>query len=206
MAKNSIRKYEEELDKKLGIDTTGRDAINADENHHPYEPTPYMVLDRLIEEGYINESTSLVDYGSGKGRVGIYLSKMTGCRSIGIEYDEKLYALSLENLASSGVENAEFVCMDAVDYSVEDADSFFFFNPFSAKILNSVLSNIISGYYDEPRQIYLYFYYPDEEYISILMQSDMIVFSDEIDCRELFVKNDKRERILIFEIPYMEEE
>lgn len=206
MAKNSIRKYEEELDRKLNINTTGRDAANADENHHPYEPTPYAVLDRLIEEGYINENSSLVDYGSGKGRVGIYLSKMAGCRSVGVEYDEKMYALSIENMISSGVENVEFVCMDAADHSVEGADSFFFFNPFSAKILNSVLSNIISDYYDDPRQMYLYFYYPDDEYVSLLMQSDVIVFSDEIDCRELFLKNDKRERILIFEIPYMEEQ
>ena len=36
-------------DKFLQIRTTGRDETNADEYHHPYEPTPYRVLDRLAK-------------------------------------------------------------------------------------------------------------------------------------------------------------
>ena len=31
-------------DKLLQIQTGGRDDTNADQYHHPYEPTPYSVL------------------------------------------------------------------------------------------------------------------------------------------------------------------
>ncbi len=33
---------------------------------------------------------------------------------------------------------------------------------------------------------FLFFYYPSDEYISYLMTVDELVFSDEIDCRDLF--------------------
>mgnify|MGYP003295699188 CR=1 FL=1 len=36
-------------DKKLKIQTVGRDDFHADEHHYPYEPTPYEVLERLVE-------------------------------------------------------------------------------------------------------------------------------------------------------------
>jgi len=39
--------YEKIWDSSLGIQTCGRDALGADEYHHPYEPTPYSVLERL---------------------------------------------------------------------------------------------------------------------------------------------------------------
>ena len=36
-------------DTKLHIRTSGRDDSRADNDHHPYEPTPYKVLERLTE-------------------------------------------------------------------------------------------------------------------------------------------------------------
>lgn len=38
-----------DIDKQLKIHTTGRDDYKVDDYHHLYEPTPYVVLDRLIE-------------------------------------------------------------------------------------------------------------------------------------------------------------
>ena len=42
---------EHSWDKLLQIKTTGRDETNADAYHHPYEPTPYSVLERLADSG-----------------------------------------------------------------------------------------------------------------------------------------------------------
>lgn len=190
---------EKKKDALLNIHTTGRVSSHADENHHPYEATPYAVLDRLIDEGYVDSSDHVVDYGSGKGRVSIYLAKMTGCGSTGIEYDPQMYTASLENLSRCGVENVSFLNMDAEDYLPEGADRFFFFNPFSAKILCSVISKIKDSWYDEPRNMKMFFYYPDDEYILVLMQDDLLMFSDEIYLGDIMDKKDKRERIMIFE-------
>ena len=78
---------EKEWDKLLQIKTSGRDEINADEYHHPYEPTPYSVLERLANSGLIGKGDVVLDCGCGKGRVDFFLSYRTRSKAIGIEYD-----------------------------------------------------------------------------------------------------------------------
>ena len=64
---------EKRWDELLGINTIGRDDSKADDNHHPYEPTPYTVLERLAESRYISAKDVVIDYGCGKARVGFFL-------------------------------------------------------------------------------------------------------------------------------------
>ena len=45
--------HEHTWDAALGVKTIGRDDTNADAYHHPYEPTPYTVLERLADSGLI---------------------------------------------------------------------------------------------------------------------------------------------------------
>jgi hypothetical protein len=146
---------------------------------------------------------------------------------VGIEYDEKICAKAKENLksyvcgASVGVQHVgkgnasarvkplskgdvlgkvEFVCQDAKDFQVQAADCFYFFNPFSLEILQSVLGRILESYYEAPRSMQLFFYYPADEYVAYLMTREELLFVDEIDCSDLFAGENMRERILIFEI------
>lgn len=79
-----------------------------------------------------------------------------------------------------------------------EVDRVFFFNPFSVEILRKVLTKIEDSYYENPREIQLFFYYPSDEYISELMTVDMLYFVDEIDCRDLFDGENPRERIMVF--------
>lgn len=188
-------------DKKLKIHTTGRDDSNADAYHHPYEPTPYEVLERLVESEYISSDSKLIDYGCGKGRVGFFLHHQLGCRVLGLEYDERIYHQALENLDSYGnCSDISFECQNAAEYEISDADCFYFFNPFSVEILHSVMARILESYYENPRETKLFFYYPDDEYVSYLMSRDEVMFVDEIDCQDLCKGDSKRERILVFEI------
>ncbi|MCI7813228.1 MAG: class I SAM-dependent methyltransferase [Robinsoniella sp.] len=191
---------ENRWDKVLRIKTSGRDDSRADQYRYPYEPTPYAVLERLAFAGYIGKNNTVIDYGCGKGRVDFYLSYQTRCKSIGIEYDERIFQSALENrktAASAG--RVELVLGKAEEYRVpQDADRFYFFNPFSIEILQSVMERIKESYYRNPREILLFFYYPSDTYVSYLMTEDEIIFLDEIDCQDLFEGNHLRERILIF--------
>ena len=54
--------HENNWDKLLQIGTVGRDESNADEYHHPYEPTDYCVLERLAKRGFFSEGDVVVDY------------------------------------------------------------------------------------------------------------------------------------------------
>ena len=62
------------------------------------------------------------------------------------------------------------------------------------------MARIIESYYEKPREVFLFFYYPSEEYISYLMTVDELEFYDEIACNDLFRESDVRERIVIFVI------
>ena len=48
------------------------------------------------------------------------------------------------------------------------------------------MARIIESYYENPREVLFFFYYPSEEYISYLMTVDELEFYDEIDCGDLF--------------------
>ena len=187
-------------DKLLQIKTTGRDDSNSDQYRYPYEPTPYSVLERLANSGLIRKKDVVLDYGCGKGRVDFFLSYQTRAKTIGIEYDERIYQAAVENQknAVSGG-RTEFVLERAEEYEVpNEVTVCYFFNPFSIELLRKVMARIVESYYACPREITLCFYYPSEEYISYLMTVEEIEFFDEINCKDLFDSNDAREQIMIF--------
>lgn len=189
-------------DKLLQVTTCGRDDLHADQYHHPYEPTPYCVLERLADRGFFGKSDVVLDYGCGKGRVGFFLSYRTNAKTIGIEYDDRIYKDALENQKSAIPKAAtEFVLTKAEDYEVpENVNRCYFFNPFSAELLHKVMAKILASYYAHPREVFLFFYYPSDEFVSFLMTVEELEFYDEIECDDLF-KGDPRERILIFQLP-----
>lgn len=187
-------------DKLLQIKTTGRDDSNSDQYRYPYEPTPYSVLERLANSGLIRKKDVVLDYGCGKGRVDFFLSYQTRAKTIGIEYDERIFQAAVENQknAVSGA-RTEFVLARAEEYEVpNEVTVCYFFNPFSIELLRKVMARIAESYYACPREITLFFYYPSEEYISYLMTVEEIEFYDEINCGDLFDNNDAREQIMIF--------
>ena len=66
MGKETEEKKDLEWDKLLHIRTTGRDDSHSDQYRYPYEPTPYSVLERLANSGYIGKKNTVIDYGCGK--------------------------------------------------------------------------------------------------------------------------------------------
>ena len=188
-------------DQRLQIRTAGRDESNADEYRYPYEPTPYCVLERLAEFGLIRAGDTLLDYGCGKGRVGFFLGEQLKIQTIGIEYDARIYQAALQNQKTAQAK-AEFVPTRAEQYQVPPSvDHCYFFNPFSVEILRKVMARILASWYEAPREMFLFFYYPSDEYVSYLMTVEELDFYDEIECEELFPGKDPRERILIFQLP-----
>lgn len=190
-------------DKLLKIKTSGRDDSNSDQYRYPYEPTPYSVLERLANSGYIRKKNTVLDYGCGKGRVDFFMSYQTRCKTIGIEYDERIFqnAKINEESAVSG-KRTEFIMQNAEHYEVpEEVDRCYFFNPFSVEILRKVMARIVESYYESPREMLLFFYYPSDEYISYLMTVPELEFLDEISCEDLFEGENERERIVVFQIP-----
>ena len=189
-----MNENESQWDKLLKIKTTGRDDSHADQYRYPYEPTPYSVLERLANSGLIGKGNTLLDYGTGKGRVCFYLSYQTRCHSIGVEYDERIFSGAEENRlhAVSGNRTA-FEMKAAETYPVSaEVDRCYFFNPFSVELLQKVLAQIYASYYENPRELLLFFYYPSEEYLSCLMTEQPCFTTKSI--QGIFLKEIMREK------------
>ena len=195
-------------ERRLGIVTGAGDYEKEDANHSRYEPTSYAVLERLAESGQIGRDDVVLDYGCGKGRTGFYLNYALGCRTVGVEYNAALVTQAQENLASYvGRKAAEgrirFAYANAEDYAVGDANCFYFFNPFSLKILQTAVQRIFEAYYSDPKTMKLFFYYATDEYLRWLMGEERLEFAGEIDCRDLFHNDDPKEKIWMFRIEGM---
>lgn len=197
-----MSKQEQLWDKSLGIKTTGRDDYLSDEFNYPYEPTPYSVLERVAQAGMIGKDNCVLDYGCGKGRVSFFFAQQTRCRAIGIEYNQRVYDIAMENKRTSPAgQSVNFHLGKAEDFAVPtNVDRCFFFNPFSEEILRQVLVRITESYWEEPREIILFFYFPSYEFTVLLKSMDQFEACEPIDCSDLFPANGPRERVAIYKL------
>lgn len=189
-----------EGDKRLGIKTTGREDV-ASAHYAPYEPTPYPVLERLAQSGWLGREHRLLDYGCGKGRVVFYLAAAVGCQATGIDQSPRLIREALENRQSCRAgDRVRLACCLAEQYPIGDENAFFFFNPFSLTVFEAVLRRLRQSWYANPRQMLLLCYYPSPEYIQCLEGCPEIQRLGSIDCSDLFRRN-PRERIEVYALP-----
>lgn len=189
---------EQEIEKMLRIKTTGRDDSNSNLTNYPYEATSYEVLKELVSREYIGKDDVVIDFGCGKGRVDFFLAYYTKAKLVGIEYDLRLYNKAQDNLKLAKASNRiEFINCCASTYINNDVTCAYFFNPFSIHILKQVLENIKKHSHND---VTLFFYYPSFEYLSILDTTDFITFIEDIDCRSILKKDDKREIISVYKL------
>ena len=192
---------QKEWESRLHIHTAGRDETESSDRYFPYEPTPYCVLERLSESGYVGKDDHLLDCGCGKGRVCFFMAARCGCRSTGIDFSDKMIRYAEDNLMKFPWKNkVDFRCCRAEEYDLTDEDAIFFFNPFSDIILHSVIGKIRRSCAVNPRRIRLFCYYPSDEFIACLMTDPDLLFLDDIDCQDLFDGKNPREKIVIFEM------
>ncbi|MBQ9609418.1 MAG: SAM-dependent methyltransferase [Lachnospiraceae bacterium] len=190
-------------DELLQIDTIGRDESYSNNSRYPYQPTPYVILDKIIESGVLNDSVHLIDFGCGKGRVVFYLAdKCDNIEITGIEEVKRFYNDAIKNRNKFAQKHmVHFINKSAESYIIPvNADTFFFFRPFSISTMKPVIDNIFSSYIKSPRNIKLIFYYLTEEYIMFLSSIAGITLTADIDCRNIMQKDDKRFRIFVYEI------
>ena len=188
-----------EWDKRLHIRTIGREDESS-ANYSPYEPTPYSVLRRLADSGYIRRKQHLLDYGCGRGRVAFFMASEVGCRVTGIDHSQKLIDIAKENRRASRLgDRVTLRCCLAEQYEVADENVFFFFNPFSEKLFEGVLRRLA-----QRRTGILICYYPSEAYITWLNLMPEAEHIDTIDCGDLFNGKDERERIEVFRLRNIE--
>ena len=63
-----------------------------------------------------------------------------------------------------------------------------------------VLGRILDSWYEHPRNILLFFYYMQDEYMKHMLSQDMFSYEGEVDCRDLFPNMDEKEKIVVFRL------
>lgn len=172
-------------DSKLNISTNTFDYVEEDYQNYGYDPTPYVVLEELVKLNLLNKGDILVDYGCGKGRVEFFLNNQVGCKVIGIDHSQRLLEMAKKNLDNYG-NNRDiiFIHSKAEEYLPEEANVFYLFNPFSTKIFRQVLRKIIESKDNNPREIFILFYYSTIEYKLYLPTEERLELLESVDFSE----------------------
>jgi len=89
----------------------------------PYVPTPQVVVNRMLELAKVKPGETVVDLGSGDGRIMITAAKEYGARGFGVEIDPYLVQTSNEEAKRVGVaDRVKFLKQDLFDTDFREAD------------------------------------------------------------------------------------
>jgi hypothetical protein len=94
---------------------TGRPALRT----APYVPSPDGVVSEMLDMADVGPADTLIDMGSGDGRIVLTAVKLRGAQGLGIEIQENLVALSIAAARRDGIaERARFVRQDLFETDV----------------------------------------------------------------------------------------
>jgi SAM-dependent methyltransferase len=144
----------------------GTDTVGAAPGIEVYEATRLRSFRQVMGRLGPNRDNVFVDFGCGKGRVLLAAAQLGFKRVEGVEFAPELCAIAEQNIAafrSRQPTTAEFrvVQADAVAYEVpDDADYFYFFNPFGEPVMRETLVNIVRSLESHPRRAFLIYCNP----------------------------------------------
>ena len=93
-----------------------------EESLAPYVPTPYDVVNRMLELAEVTRDDVVYDLGCGDGRIVITAAERFGARGVGIDYDPERIAEANANAARRGVQDlVTFIRQDAMAADVSEA-------------------------------------------------------------------------------------
>lgn len=201
----SAKKY----DRELGIRTAGLREWTGQSQYNRYEATPYEALDTLFQSYKIKKHHRVVDFGCGRGRVTFYIHRRFQVPVVGIEAHDKTYEEALDNKGSYRLKAKHIPAPIrlkyglAEHYQVKPHDNcFYLFNPFSSKVFEKVLANIVASVKKHPRSIDLILYYPLAEYKKAVKKYPF----RKINKIRVPGAEDAHEKFIIYRLPEPKEE
>ena len=105
----------------LAFGASAQDALKDLDT--PYVPTPQVVVDRMLELARVKAGETVIDLGSGDGRIMIEAASRYGARGFGVELDPLLVKRSNEAAARAGVaDRVRFFQRDLFKTDFHEAD------------------------------------------------------------------------------------
>jgi predicted RNA methylase len=159
----------EEYFRRWGLDTKGPDfdhQFDGTSDFVGYVPSPWRVLRTLWPAVGLAADDVLLEYGSGKGRVAIWVaSRYPLRRIIGVEHNRDSIAAAQANLRNwrrpLRCQAVEFTYGEATEFVVpDDVTVVYLFNPFVGVTFNQVLAHLRASLARRPRPLRVIYLYP----------------------------------------------
>lgn len=126
---------------------------------HRYQAsTPQRAISALEGLPIRHEEFTVVDIGSGKGRVVLIAAQLPFRRIIGVEFASELHEIAVSNVQRVRPDDPrlELVCQDVTSYEFPDEPLvLYFYGPFFAPIMRIVMDRVTQSLYASPRPAYL---------------------------------------------------
>lgn len=157
---------DELFDRLLGVKTFAYKKYSDDRSDPvwkgDYMPTSYQNSLSLLKAAGIGKNSVIIDFGCGLGRVVFSAAYLGAKHSIGVEFDDDLYRAAESNRISSRFQDrVTFVHQDASEFNIpNDANVFFFFNPFGSATMADVIERIEGSIKTSPRKICIIYFNP----------------------------------------------
>lgn len=141
-------------------------------SHAPnHFPARYLYLHEALSTGRVDcHDGVFVDYGSGSGRALLFASTLPFKKLIGLELSSVLCAAAVNNLKGyyarqhKKMPTWEVINIDARAYEVpNDANIFFFYNPFDEVVLEPVIERILASIGKAPRRCWVVYLNPQHK-------------------------------------------
>jgi len=181
---------DEFFDRLYGVRTFGYKKY-SDNRDDPlwkgdYMPSSYKDVLSMLRAAKVGMESVVVDYGCGLGRVVFTAAYLGAKRSIGVEFDEYIFYNAESNRKRSRFQDrVSFVHQDASAFTIpDDANVFFFFNPFGSKTMSDVIERIERSLESAPRKICVIYFNP--------MFTDALQLSNNLKLREEWPAAGKR--------------
>jgi len=105
----------------LSMDAASQDFLKDLDT--PYVPTPQVVVDRMLDLAKLKTGETVIDLGSGDGRIMIEAATRYGARGFGVEIDPRLVKLSNDRAAKAGVaDRVKFLQQDLFKTDFHEAN------------------------------------------------------------------------------------
>jgi predicted RNA methylase len=156
-----------------GTDTHKRvfqDELDVDSPNQgeaaPYFPTRGRAFVKALSALHVPKDGTLVDLGSGKGKI-LLLAAQHGYRRVrGIEFSQELVQIADENVARMrgklGDAEVRSICADVTTYEfTPDENIFFMFAPFGPAVMRQTMKNLQASLDRSPRRIWIIYTLPN---------------------------------------------